>query len=103
MPLMHDLNRLWASFVLLAGTGASGGLLLIPCESFVQVRPEPQRKGAVIAAVNFAVFCGIMLSGPVANVLNANLKPTTGFGVIGGISLLYGISLLFAFRGNSLR
>ena len=103
MPLLYGLNRLWAVFILLAGTGASGGLLLIPCESFVQMRPEPHRKGAVIAAVNFAIFSGILLSGPVANILNANLHPTTGFGVIGVISVLYGTLLLFVFRGRRLR
>jgi acyl-[acyl-carrier-protein]-phospholipid O-acyltransferase/long-chain-fatty-acid--[acyl-carrier-protein] ligase len=98
VPIFSNVHKLWVIFLLLAGTGASGGLLLIPCESFVQIRPEPHRKGAVIASVNFAIFSGILLSGPVANILNANLRPTAGFGVIGVVSLLYGIFLTSFFR-----
>jgi hypothetical protein len=55
--------RLVAIFALLVVTGMAGGAFMIPCESFIQVRPSPERKGTVIAVGNFVSFCGIVLSG----------------------------------------
>lgn len=75
-------------FLLMAGTGVAGGVFLIPVESFIQVRAAPDRKGAVLAATNFVVFIGILLSGFLANLLNASWRPTTSFGVAGVLSLL---------------
>ncbi len=67
----------------IGGIGVCGGLALIPCESFIQVRPAPHKKGAVIAAGNFAAFAAILISGPVANALNRNMLPTSAFALIG--------------------
>ena len=77
-----------ALFVLIAAIGVAGGVFLIPVESFIQVRAAPERKGAVLAATNFAVFIGIMLSGFLANLFNAAWRPTTSFGLAGALSLL---------------
>ncbi len=49
--------------VLFGLLGASVGSFMIPCESFIQVRPPADRKGTVWAAGNFAVFVGIVISG----------------------------------------
>lgn len=61
--LLPAAVRLWAMFPLLVLLGGAGGRLMIPCESFIQVRPAPNEKGAVIAAANFVVFCFIILAG----------------------------------------
>ncbi|HLO65983.1 MAG TPA: MFS transporter [Holophaga sp.] len=82
------------AFLLMAAIGFFGGVVLIPVESFIQTRPEPARRGAVLAAANFAVFAGILLSGPLSNLLNDHLRPTTAMGLVGvlaaGISLVLG-------------
>jgi len=92
MTLMAGVPRLPAPvqvpslYLLLGLMGIAGGTFLIPCDSFVQVRPAPERKGAVISAANFAVFTGILLSGPVGNLLNSALLPTRSFSVMGGVA-----------------
>lgn len=77
-----------ALFLLMGLIGLSGGVFLIPVESFIQVRAAPERKGAVLAATNFVVFIGILLSGFLANLLNALWRPTTSFGASGLLALL---------------
>jgi len=77
----------WAAFVLMGIVGFFGGIFLIPVESFIQTRPDAARRGAILAAANFAVFGGIMLSGPLSNVLNATCSPTTGMGLVGALAL----------------
>jgi len=82
---------------LLPAMGIAGGIFMIPCEAFIQVRPAAGEKGTVIAASNFAVFCGILLSGPVANLLNVSmtLRPTTSFALVGCLALVVsGVLLL---------
>jgi acyl-[acyl-carrier-protein]-phospholipid O-acyltransferase/long-chain-fatty-acid--[acyl-carrier-protein] ligase len=88
--------RLPGAFVLVGLIGLFGGLFLIPVESFIQTRPPAARRGAILAAANFAVFGGIMLSGPLSNFFNAHWVPTTGMGLVGGFSLLLsaGIAVL---------
>lgn len=94
VPLLPEGMRLPACFVLLGLIGVTGGAFLIPCESFIQVRPAADHKGTVIAASNFAVFVGILLSGLLANVLNAAFRPTTSFVVAACLALFVGVSLL---------
>jgi len=79
--------------------GVSGGLFMIPCESFVQVRPPPERRGEVISATNFMVFIGIMASGPLANALNEHVRPSVSFAMLGGLSFLAAAALWLALRG----
>ena len=94
VPILPHLVQVPACFVLLASAGMAGGIYLVPCEAFIQVRPSPGKRGTVIAASNFAVFTGILLSGPVANVLISLMLPTLGFAVLGCLGLFVGISLL---------
>ena len=93
VPALPTNLHLPAAFALLALAGIAGGLVLVPAEAFVQVRPAAHRKGAVIAWVNFAVFAGILLSGPVANGLYAALRPTTAFGAVAAAAVAMGLWL----------
>jgi MFS family permease len=74
-----------AFFLLIGLVGVFGGLFLIPIESFIQTRPDPARRGAVLAAANFAVFGGILLSGPLSSVLNARWLPSASFALVGAL------------------
>jgi MFS family permease len=80
-----------ASVLLLFFTGASGGILLVPLEAFIQARPPADRKGRVIAAANCTAFIGILLAGLAFIVLDKFLRPTDAFGVLGAITLLVGV------------
>jgi len=88
VPALPGPARLPACFVLIGLVGVFGGLFLIPVESFIQTRPDPARRGAVLAAANFAVFGGILLSGPLSNLFNACWLPTTSFAFVGAFSLV---------------
>lgn len=94
LPPTEGPGRYVAMAVAIGCIGICGGLALIPCESFIQVRPPPEKKGAVIAAGNFAAFTAILLSGPVANWLNDRVQPTTSFAVIGIAGIAVGIAVV---------
>ncbi|MFW6280096.1 MAG: MFS transporter, partial [Planctomycetota bacterium] len=74
LPFLPPLLRAPSVYLLLFGAGTAGGMMLIPSQAFIQTRPDPDRRGAVIAASNFAVFSGILLSGPLASGLLALLR-----------------------------
>ena len=100
VPVLPGAGPVLAAFALLGLIGIVGGMVLVPSASFVQVRPAPERKGTVLASVNFVTFCGIALSGQVANVLNANMQPTRGFGTAGVVAFLVGLWLCWALRAH---
>jgi len=85
-------------FSLIFLLGCFGGGILIPMESFLQIRPPVARKGAVLSAVNFIVFGGILSSGLFSNYLNTHWKPTEAFGIMGLFSLGVTVVLFFLFR-----
>jgi len=77
--------------------GAAAGIFMIPLESFIQVRPPADRKGATIAAANFAAFSGILLSGPTLNLLNKlAIAPASGFAIIAVMAAAVAVWLFFA-------
>ena len=84
VPLLPG-GHCWAAGALLLLIGIGGGMFMIPCEAYIQVRPRPAAKGKTISASNFTIFTGILISGPVYYLLNVNLKlkPTTSFMVLG--------------------
>jgi len=67
--------------------GTAGGVFMIPCESFIQVRPPPEKKGTVIAAANFAAFTGIILSGALMYAVDDQVTPSTLLAALGGLGL----------------
>jgi MFS family permease len=86
-----------ALYVLIGLTGLSGGVFLIPCESFLQIRPAPERKGAVWASANFASFAGMAVASAVHTRLTG-LQPTLAYGALGAFSLLFVGGLAAEFR-----
>jgi acyl-[acyl-carrier-protein]-phospholipid O-acyltransferase/long-chain-fatty-acid--[acyl-carrier-protein] ligase len=101
LPL-GDTPRTIFLFACVGLVGAAGGLFMIPLESFIQVRPSADKKGTTWASANFIIFSGIMVSGPVSNVINAHLLQTTGFGVLGILSLAVSLTLYLVFRKGDL-
>jgi MFS family permease len=87
VPSLPPTVHLSALFILMAAIGISGGVFLIPVESFIQIRPAPEEKGAILAVNNFVVFTGVLLSGLISNIFNALFLPTFSFGVAGVLSL----------------
>ncbi len=100
-PLMPAAVQLPVIFLMLGVAGVIGGLMVIPSQAFVQVRPQPERRGAVIAACNFAVFSGILVSGPVATAVLRVLPPTSAFEVLAGVSLCMVPALTWRTRGRT--
>ncbi|MEI7437876.1 MAG: MFS transporter, partial [bacterium] len=98
VPLLAAPAQVPALFVLMFVAGLAGGVILIPVESFLQVHPPAARKGAVLSAVNFVVFAGLLLSSFVANALNAWMRPTNSFGVLAVITLFAALGLVRACR-----
>ena len=98
VPLVPEGFRQPGMYVTLVLMGVAGGIMLIPCESFIQVRPAPERKGAVWAAGNCAVFTGMLISGGVYLLLAKTLRPTDCFAAVGAIALAAGVGLYLALR-----
>ncbi len=90
VPSLPEAYRMGASFALLAVTGLMGGMVLIPSEAFVQTRPPAERRGSVLASVNFGVFAGILVSGPLANAMGRLLVPTGSLAVLGVAAIVMG-------------
>jgi len=84
-------------YVLIGLAGMAGGLFLIPCESFLQVRPAPARKGAVWASANFASFSGMAAASLLYIPLTA-LRPTLAYAALGAASLLFTAWMALEFR-----
>lgn len=86
LPRAMQLGGVVGGLVL---AGLAGGVLLVPCEAFFQIRPAPQKKGAVIATANFAGFFGMFLSGlAYEGFVLLHMAPLHRLGVLGGITLL---------------
>ncbi|MCK9225079.1 MAG: MFS transporter [Candidatus Muirbacterium halophilum] len=85
-------------FFLTAFTGIAGGVNLIPLESFIQIRPQKNHKGRVIGAANFAVFTAMTLGAGFLFLLNKNFLPTTSFGILGLMTILFSIYLNFEIK-----
>ena len=98
VPYLPESLHRSALYLLTFLLGCFGGGILIPMESFLQIRPPVARKGSILSAVNFIVFGGILSSGLFSNYLNSHWKPTEAFGVMGVFSLAVTGVLFFLFR-----
>ncbi len=73
----------WALFLLFL-LGTSAGMFSVPLEAYLQHRSDPKERGAVLAAANFLVFTGILLSA----LLFAGLRRPTFAGSLDNIAQL---------------
>jgi MFS family permease len=92
------------AFAIFAFIGLCGGAYMIPCETFIQVRPRHEDKGTVIAAGNFAVFSGISLAGLLVWSLGKfapNVAPTFWIGAISLLAALKSLALASLFLRRS--
>ncbi len=89
----------WAVVVGFALAGVAGGVLLIPCEAFFQIRPAPEKKGAVIATANFAGFAGMAVSGLLYELsIGSTVAPLHRLAGLGAMTLLVSAWLNAALR-----
>ncbi len=104
VPLLPGWMHYPALCILLAAGGAAGGLAMVPCEAFIQLRPPASRRGAVIAANNFANFAGMAVAGLVGNLLNTTFQHsrtyTHGFFVLAGLAAAVTLWSAWALRGD---
>ena len=97
IPALPGDLQVAALYGLIGLAGAAGGLMLIPCESFIQVRPAPERKGTVWASSNFASFSGMTLASVIYLPLQA-VTPSLLYGILGTVTLLFTLWLSLEFR-----
>ena len=91
MPAQHR----WAlGYALQILTGVFIGLVLIPCESFLQIRPPADRKGDMLAASNFLIFAGITGGSLLMGVMLERFGAVNSIATLGVLSWPIGIWLL---------
>ncbi|MBS3905213.1 MAG: MFS transporter [Simkania sp.] len=75
--------------------GASGGLFIVPFDSFIQLSCPSEHRGQIIGACNFLGFCGVLIASfclyYFSKVLSLHIA--TSFGVIAGLTLLFALGL----------
>jgi acyl-[acyl-carrier-protein]-phospholipid O-acyltransferase / long-chain-fatty-acid--[acyl-carrier-protein] ligase len=100
IPVLPAHFQIPALYILVALAGVAGGLFMIPCESFMQIRPAPERKGAVWASANFASFGGMSVASLAYTFIPAlnTLRPTFAYLALGAISLLFTLWLASEFK-----
>jgi acyl-[acyl-carrier-protein]-phospholipid O-acyltransferase/long-chain-fatty-acid--[acyl-carrier-protein] ligase len=97
VPFLPASMQVPLLYLLIGLAGMAGGLFLIPCESFLQIRPAPERKGAVWASANFASFTGMAAASLLYIPLTA-LRPTLAYAALGAASLLFMAWMILEFR-----
>jgi hypothetical protein len=102
VPAFPAALKLGALYALVGLAGAGGGLFLIPCESFLQIRPPAERKGAVWSSANFAAFLGMSLVSLAYTAIPAlsALLPTRAYGGLGVATLVFMGWLRLELRGK---
>jgi hypothetical protein len=89
------------------GAGFCGGIFLIPLTAFIQIRPDLDKKGQVIAAASFCAFSGMLIAGPTFTLLDNNFLPSSNMlylGMFGMISaILFYAGSIFANSSVSAR
>jgi MFS family permease len=84
-----ELDLQWLLLLLsLAGAGICGGIFLIPFTAFIQVRPQQNQKGKIIAAANFCAFSGMLVAGQVFTVFDSLFIPSFNMCILGGFGMV---------------
>lgn len=84
------------TIIILLLLGISGGLLLVPFDSFIQVNSPDQKRGQIIASSNFLSFCGVLISAFLIYLIGDKLafSAASGFALMGFVTLIFNIVLI---------
>lgn len=87
---MYFVHAFVPALVWLALLGFAGGFFIVPISALVQHRPDPSKKGEVIAATNFLSFVGVFAVWPAHYLLTEilHLGPQAVFLIAGILTLL---------------
>jgi acyl-CoA synthetase (AMP-forming)/AMP-acid ligase II/MFS family permease/acyl carrier protein len=91
VPMLPGSWQFATFAILLGGGGVMGGMVLIPCEAFIQARPPSGAKGTVLAAAGFAFASALIASAGFGNALLATTGPAWGFLATGAVVILVGL------------
>jgi acyl-[acyl-carrier-protein]-phospholipid O-acyltransferase / long-chain-fatty-acid--[acyl-carrier-protein] ligase len=85
--------------------GVLGGIYVVPLDSFIQVNSPTTSRGQVVAATNFLSFMGVLLASLLLYLITGvfGLEPDKGFTVVGTITMLVTIAILFQYFDYSSR
>jgi acyl-[acyl-carrier-protein]-phospholipid O-acyltransferase / long-chain-fatty-acid--[acyl-carrier-protein] ligase len=78
---------------LLVLLGITGGLFLIPFDSFLQINSQDSERGQIIAASNFLSFCGVLLASLALYLISEvfHFSASSGFGWMALIALIFNL------------
>jgi len=93
VPVLGPKLGLMIMYPAVAIMGIAGGIVMVPCESFIQVRPAPDHKGRVIAAAGCAAFISMLFSAGLLALLRLFISASSCFLVIVATSIAAGIWL----------
>ena len=76
--------------------GFCGGLFIVPLDSYIQTHAPKEKRGEIVACVNFLSFCGVLLAPILLYLFSGVLKLSNGFGffITGLISFGFFIYML---------
>lgn len=79
--------------------GCLGGLFVVPLDTFIQVSSPNEYRGQVVAATNFLSFVGVLLASLLLSLISGvfGFEADKGFTVVGTITLLVMIAMLFQY------
>jgi MFS family permease len=92
-PLLAPNLGLMIIYPAVCVMGIAGGIVLVSCESFIQIRPAADRKGRIIAAAGCAAFISMLFSAGLLALLRLFISASPCFIVITVMSLVTGIWL----------
>ncbi len=85
--------------------GFLGGIYVVPIDSYIQVSSPDKHRGQVVAATNFLSFVGVLLAALLLYISNGvfGFEADKGFTVVGTITMMVTIAMLFQFFDYSTR
>ncbi len=60
--------------------GFSGGLFVVPLDTYIQTHAPKEKRGEIVACVNFLSFCGVLLAPILLYLFSGLLKLSNGLG-----------------------
>jgi len=85
-------------FISLVALGIFGGLFIVPFDSFIQHYAPEQRRGQVVAAMNFLSFCGVLVAPILLYVFSETLEFSAAQGFMITSGMIFVMVLAIASR-----